>query len=216
MKKQFSDREVYWNHRAISRLGCDAAGLPSLTLIVDSMDHAKWSVPRTAVMAAKQFNSVVRPHLECCTVICHGHLLCIAFAEHHIIKGADFTCELLCFVFHMLTQAGLDLRTYEVCVQSDNCSKETKNNSVCRLLSYLTSRRAIRCARMHHCMTGHSHEDIDAFFSLLASFLATKHELHCPQQFMAALDEYLSNDSVRPLEKQRSVLKVEAVRDWIL
>eukprot|EP00435_Cladocopium_sp_Y103_P043325 s2636_g12.t1 len=216
MKKQFSDRECYWNYRSLSRIGSDVDGQSTLTLIIDSMDHAKWSLPRTAAMAAKQFNNVVRPHMECCAVIVHGHLVCVAFAEHHIVKGADFTCELLVHVMHKLTQSGLDLRDYEVNIQSDNCTKETKNNSTCRLLAYLTSRRAIRRARMHYCMSGHSHEDIDQYFSLLGAFLGTQNELHNPRQFMDALKVYMQNESVRPNEKLRDVIKIEAVRDWML
>ena len=216
MKKQFSDRECYWNYRSLSRIGSDVDGQSTLTLIIDSMDHAKWSLPRTAVMAAKQFNNVVRPHMECCAVIAHGHLVAVAFAEHHIIKGADFTCELLVHVLHKLTQSGIDLRDFEVNIQSDNCTKETKNNSTLRLLAFLTSRRAIRRARMHYCMSGHSHEDIDQYFSLLGAFPSTQTELHNPQQFMDALKVYMGNESVRPNERMREVIKVEAVRDWML
>ena len=69
---------------------------------------------------------------------------------------------------------------------------------------------------MHYCMSGHSHEDIDQYFSLLGAFPSTQTELHNPQQFMDALKVYMGNESVRPNERMREVIKVEAVRDWML
>ena len=186
-----------------------------LTLIVDSMDHGKWCIPRSAVLEAKQFNSFSRPHMDCTAVLAHGHLVAVAFVESHVVKGADYTCELLCYVFDKLTRSGVDLRNYEIQVQSDNCTKECKNNSVLRLLGVLTSRRAVRCSRLQFCMSGHSHEDVDQFFGLLASFLSTKPELYTPEHFMNALTEYLSNRAVRSHEALRDVVKVECVRDWI-
>ena len=216
MALQYADREIYWSNRSMSRLQKDLDGESTLTLIIDSMDHSKWALPRSALLAAKQFNSMVRPHLDCTAVIIHGHLLAIAFAENHVIKGANYTCELLLWVLNKLTESGLDLRQFEINTQSDNCSKEAKNNSVLRLLSYLVSRRSVRCARMHFCMTGHSHEDVDAFFSLLGAFLGTEPELHDPGAFMQALERYMKNSSVRQHEKLREIIKIDKTRDWIL
>ena len=99
MKKQFSDRECYWNYRSLSRIGSDVDGQSTLTLIIDSMDHAKWSLPRTAVMAAKQFNNVVRPHMECCAVIIHGHIMSDAFSA---------TMNVGAFVFELVSSGKTD------------------------------------------------------------------------------------------------------------
>ena len=167
MEKQFQDRQTYWNLRSISRLGQDVNGNSSICLIIDGMDRAKWSVPRSAVLAAKSLNGLQRPNLDCTGIIVHGHMVCTAFGYPGVIKGANWTCELLTFVFDKLVQSGIDLRHYEINLQSDNATKESKNNSVARMLSFYVSRGLIRCARMHYCVSGHSHEDIDQYFSLL-------------------------------------------------
>lgn len=216
MNKQFADREVYWSNRTLSRIGKDCAGQKTLTLIVDSMDHAKWAIPQSEALAAKSFNNLVRPHMDCTAILCHGHLVAVAFTEHQVIKGGDYTCELLCHTFDKLTQTGPDLREYEIHLQCDNCSKEGKNNAVVRLLGYLCSKRSIRAARLHSCVSGHSHEDVDQFFSLLGAFLATKKELYNPAAFMESLRQYLSNPAVRQHERIREVLKIDCVRSWIL
>ena len=215
MEKQFQDRQTYWNLRSISRLGQDVNRNSSICLIIDGMDRAKWSVPRSAVLAAKSLNGLQRPNLDCTGIIVHGHMVCTAFGYPGVIKGANWTCELLTFVFDKLVQSGIDLRHYEINLQSDNATKESKNNSVARMLSFYVSRGLIRCARMHYCVSGHSHEDIDQYFSLLGSYLQTQSELHDPEQFAESLRRYLSNTSVRPLERMREVVQVDQVRDWL-
>ena len=213
--KTVSRPQTYWNLRSISRLGQDVNGNSSICLIIDGMDRAKWSVPRSAVLAAKSLNGLQRPNLDCTGIIVHGHMVCTAFGYPGVIKGANWTCELLTFVFDKLVQSGIDLRHYEINLQSDNATKESKNNSVARMLSFYVSRGLIRCARMHYCVSGHSHEDIDQYFSLLGSYLQTQSELHDPEQFAESLRRYLSNTSVRPLERMREVVQVDQVRDWL-
>lgn len=214
MEKQFQDRQTYWSLRSMSRLGQDACGNRTLTLIIDGMDRAKWCVPRSAVLAAKSLSGLNRPALDCAGIIVHGHLVCNAFGYPGVVKGANWTCDLLTFVFNKLTQSGLDLREYEINIQADNATKESKNNCVARMLSMYVGRRLIRSARMRYCVSGHSHEDIDQYFSLLGSYLQTQSELHDPEQFAESLRRYLSNSSVRPLETMREVVQVDKVRDW--
>ena len=217
MERQFADRRVYWDSRSMSRLGQTPSGDKTLTIIVDSMDHSKWSIPRSAILSDKTFSNFVRPHMDCTGLICHGHMVMIAFAEPHIIKGANWTVELLMYALRRLTESGLDLRQYEVILQSDNATRECKNNSCLRALSYLTSRGSVRCARVSYLASGHSHEDIDQFFSLLGSFLSHDGgEMHTPSEFMSKLRQYLGNPSVRPLEKLREVVKIDQLREWHL
>ena len=92
--------------------GQDLSGEKVLTL-----DHRfRWTTPR--YLAAKQFNSLQRPHMDCIAVICHGHLVTVAFAEGHIIKGSDFTCEHSLYALDYLTRAGLDLTDPISCLHS--------------------------------------------------------------------------------------------------
>lgn len=63
-------------------------------------------------------------------------------------------------------------------------------------------------------MTGHSHEDVDALFAVLSNAIEQRPEVHTPDAFLQLLQQWLSNDEVRPHEKTRAVLKVDQVRDW--
>lgn len=214
LKKQYMDRTVYWDLRAQSRLGHDEGGRPVLTIIMDSMDRSKWCVPRTSALQSKQLAPLRRPVLDLTACICHGKLLAIYFAEPSIVKGSSWTCEILMNVFHTLSTQGIDLREYSVVLHGDNCSKEVKSNSVARLLALLVARRRLRHGQLQTLMTGHSHEDVDAFFGLLGSWLQSQSELHDPQMFEDAVAKFLSNNSVRPEEPVRIVQRVSRVRDW--
>lgn len=216
MERQFADRQCYWHHRSMSRVGHDIHGLPTLCIIIDGMDRGKWAVPRSGILASKAFNGLNRPSLDCTALIAHGHCVCTAFGHPNVIKGANWTCDLITFLLDRLTAAGTDLRAHSLTLQADNCSKESKNNTTARLLATLVGKGLLRSARLQYCMSGHSHEDIDQYFSLLSTFLQTQCELHEPMEFQQALRRYLSNPSVRPLERLREVVQVDQVRDWSL
>ena len=63
-------------------------------------------------------------------------------------------------------------------------------------------------------MTGHSHEDVDAFFSNVANLIESHQELHTPDSFIRLLQTWLADKSIRPHEHVREVTKVDHVRDW--
>ena len=212
LQRQFSDRQRYWDLRAQSRLGQGIHGAV-VTLIVDGMDHSKWVLPKSEHLSAKAFNSFVRPHLSCTGLICHGRSVAVVMADQTVVKGANFTIELLLHAFDKLTRAGVDLRHTEVNVQCDNCSKEAKSNGVLRLLSLLVATRRLGSARLQ---SGHSHEDIDQFFSLLGSFMSTKKELYNPDHVLNELRTYLSNPAVRPRECIKDAYMLSSTREWQL
>lgn len=64
--------------------------------------------------------------------------------------------------------------------------------------------------------SGHSHEDIDQYFSSLSNLIESRREIHTPDQFVAVLDRFMQDASIRPHEESRFVYKVDAVRDWKL
>ena len=137
------------------------------------------------------------------------------FAEQPVVKGSSWTCDLIANTLHNLAvHHKVDLRDYQLSIQGDNCSKEIKSNAVSRLLGLLVCRRKIRKAFLQTLVTGHSHEDIDQFFSLLGAFLQNQVELHNSVEFEEAVSRFLANKSVRPTEPVRIVQRVHLVRDW--
>ena len=216
MNLQWADRNIYWQHRSMSRVGMDQNGSPVISAIVDSMGHAKWAVPRSACLHAKTFNTFHRPQLTVTALIAHGRGILLALGEPYVTQGGDWTCELVAHLFHWLTANNIDLRECHIRIQADNATKECKNNSLARLLSLYVGRRRVRSCQLNFCLSGHSHEDVDQFFSLLSSYLQRQRELPDSEAFAEALRQYMSNPGVRPHEPLRAVVKIDRVRDWRL
>ena len=215
LDRQYEDRRVYWDARASSRLGTDYENQRTICCIIDSIDRSKFALPRTGALQSKEMAGLERPRLDCTAVICHGHMLAIFIAEPGLVKGASWTVECLAHCFHVLqAERGIDLREYSVRLQGDNCSKELKSNSVAKFLSVMVARRRLRRADLQTLVSGHSHEDVDQYFSLMAGFLETQCELHNPAAFEAAIKTFVAAPSVRPHEPLRIVKRVSQVRDW--
>lgn len=210
LKRTYDDRLVYWAARARSRLGG-----PAVSLILDSMDQQKHAWPRSPVMLSKQFNTFNRPRLTNTTLICHGHHVITSLSPPFLPSNASRSCDILMHSLHLLSQK-MDLRSVCLDIQADNCSKEAKNNACLRLCSLLISTHTIGQATLNFLESGHSHEDIDAHFKDVATWLQRHPELHTREAFRSCLDEYHQLDKVRPLEASKFVLSHDQVRDWKL
>ncbi|CAL1141602.1 unnamed protein product [Cladocopium goreaui] len=98
-----------------------------------------------------------------------------------------------------------DLTTVFLNVQADNCCKEVKNNGTIRFLAMKTALHCLGGAEVNFLTSGHSHEDIDALFSVIGSEIESCKELWTPQDFQQCLEKFMQNTQVRPYEPQRRV-----------
>ena len=189
------------------------SGTQTVCLIMDAIDHNKFRYPRSKqVMSSKEFSSFIRPAMDLTAVLCHGHLVLLCLSEPFVPKNSSWCSELLC---HTLHQLPIDLRSAEIFLQADNTSRECKNNSLTRLCGLLTGLHRVKRMEMRFLMTGHSHDDVDQYFSAVSNHLEQNSEVHTPQEFISVLDRWMSNRSIRPNEPKRFVYKVDQCRDWI-
>ena len=98
------DRCCYWRARGVAR----SRGL-EIVLIQDGMDQSKFTVPRSALMRAKLFESMNRPRLHLAAVICHGRFVAIYLSESDVAKDSNTSCEIFAHVLHELSRSGVDL-----------------------------------------------------------------------------------------------------------
>lgn len=175
--RQYQDRVKYWQARARSRLGMQPSGVSTITLVVDGMDKSKYRYPRSAVCSSKEFAGLVRPALDVSAIICHGYNVVVACSEPYVPKSSSWTTELIA---HALSKVAsqTDVRSCQIHIQMDNCGRENKNNTVCRFAGMMTG-----SGRCHSCLlsfleSGHSHEDIDQFFSTLSNLIEGRREIH--------------------------------------
>ena len=143
LRAQYRDRASYWAIRSSGRLHT-----PNLVCIIDGMDQAKFGYPRSPVMGGKQWANFSRPRAHICAVKIHGYGVFFSISRGDAAKDSNHTCELLARVITLVQQHfNLDLARTHLHIQSDNCVRETKNNTVARFLSSQTARG--QCVRSH-------------------------------------------------------------------
>ena len=93
-------------------------------------------------------------------------------------------------------------------IQSDNTVKELRNQYGARVLASLAQAGVFSSTCEAHLRVGHTHEDIDACFSIIASYLRTAANLQTPHDLLRKVDEKL-----RPIfEGKNMAFGVELVR----
>ena len=218
LARQYRDRVQYWESRTLSRLKVPSDNdLITICCILDSVDHAKLPLPKSAAMAAKEFDGLCRPTLTCTACITHGYCLVLALGQPCLQQNSSSTADLLSYSLNLLaSDLNVELRRADIRVQADNASKEAKNNTMCRLLSGLTASRQLFRAELRCLQSGHSHEDVDQFFSQLCSHLTSESELHTALDYQVSLKRWLEQPEVRPHEPRKYVVFHDQVRSWKL
>ena len=183
--------------------------------ILDSMDAAKHSWPRSTSMSCKEFASFNRPRLTSTTLIVHGHMVLLALSPNIVTCGSSRTAEIISAGLSRLATR-IDMRSVWVHLQADNASKEMKNVGMLRLVALWTCLHKIAGAEVCFLSSGHSHEDVDALFSLLRSHLEKNRELWVPEDFKTCLQSFFDCPGNRPNEPHRYVEMLSQYKDWIL
>ena len=218
LARQHSDRKVYWECRSRSRLHSTSLGnLGTFELcgILDSMDAVKYAWPRSQVMSSKLFCNFNRPRMSCTALLLHGHLCLSDLTPNTISCNSSRTAEIVAHGLSFLIQKNVDLRNAFFHLQADNASKECKNQCLLRHLGVQVALKKLKGAQMSFLTSGHSHEDIDAMFALLRSWLQRTPEIHTPSDFRDRLQAFFDDPSHRPYEKFREVVMMSRFRDWI-
>ena len=202
--------------RAHSKLPMLPSGLKTFTLIVDGLDHQKFRYPKDLAFSAKEFSSFLRPSLDCYAAIVHGHGVFVSLTEPFMKKDSSFCCDVVSHVLHTFASF-CDLREYEVIIQSDNTSREIKNNCLLRWGGMLTGLSRCKRLEFRFLQSGHSHEDCDQWFAQIANLVESKRSLQTPSEFQSLLQSWLDEGQTRPDEQRfRRVSMVSASRDWSL
>ena len=86
-------------------------------------------------------------------------------------KSGSTTVEQLAVILQGLSNHGIDLAATHVNIQLDNTGSQNKNNIVLAWLGVMVLAGIVRSCSANFLRTGHTHEDIDQLFSMLARFL---------------------------------------------
>ena len=139
IRMQYLDRMKYWSIRQDSRLHSQC-----IAVILDGMDQAKFGYPRTPVMGGKQWANFARPRCHICGIKIHGYAMMVSISRHDCAKDSNHHCELLARTLTMVKDHfKLDFSRMHLHIQSDNCVREVKNNSIARWCSTNVSRGVV-------------------------------------------------------------------------
>lgn len=215
LDRQYRDRTQYWDSRVQSRLKTVlSSGLQTISAIIDGLDHSKMKWPRSFVCSSKEWNQFNRPNLDLTCCLVHGHAAMLTATWPWVEKAASLNIEIIAHALDHVASRGTDLRNTQFLLQCDNTSRESKNNPTLRWLGFQVRASRLRRAELRCLSTGHSHEDVDQFFSCVSNHIQSKKDIPSPQRFVEVLDEFIQNQAIRPNEPHREVNLVSSVRDW--
>ena len=121
-------------------------------------------------------------------------------------NDSNKTCEVLMKVLEFC-QLKLKKLPKKLAVQTDNCSKDLKNQFVLAFYWTLVDLNIFEEILVSHMPVGHTHNDVDWFFSVMASKLK-KHEIPCFESLIAEL-KLVKIDNVPPV-----IVEIKSTTDF--
>ena len=192
LRAQYHDRLIYWSLRWASRASMDV-----LTIILDSMDQCKTSWPQYPFHRKPAcLENLERPRVVLSAVLCHGWCSNVFLSDDSLHHGASSTCELLCRsidrVMQISERTGRPFPRHLV-VQADNTTAQNKNSVVSLFLAHLASEGKFLTCTMNFLTVGHTHEDVDHYFSMLLSTVLRPHRFELPEDLAELIREKMKS-----------------------
>jgi hypothetical protein len=182
--------------------------LQYLSIIMDGADQSDYCLPYTCNKSHKS-DQAWKLKLHLMGVIAHGHGAYVYTCPHNHAQGHNVTIQALFDTLVQLMEDNDWAKLPEVLyLQLDNTTKQNKGRYLLAFLALLVEAGTFRKIIVSFLPVGHTHEDIDQFFSRVAMALR-RHDAH--SRLMLA--DVIKRISVRRTEwgKVRSVVHWENV-----
>ena len=180
---QFRERDKYYKHRFKAR----TYPHKYLTMSVDGMDNGKTAIPRLH-RENKDSDQLERLGTHLTGVLMHGRRVPVhAYTWYdRFPTGSDSIVTIVC---HALCETAKEGPLPPVLyLHLDNCSRENKNRFVLALNHLLVEKGVFVKVKMSFLPVGHTHDDVDQFFSKINS-VVTRRNIMTIQDLHAAVKE---------------------------
>ena len=211
LRAQYHDRLIYWSLR-----WCSRANMNVLCIIIDGMDQCKTAWPQYPFHRKPAvLENLTRPRVILSAVLCHGWCSNIFLMEDSLFHGASSFCELLSRSFDKVAEiakkTGRPFPQHLV-VQCDNTSAQNKNSLVGVFMANLVSEGKFLTATVNFLTVGHTHEDVDHYFSVILSTVLRPHRFELPEDLAQLLREKMRSFTLSKSEEL--FVEVSHVRDF--
>jgi hypothetical protein len=152
-----------------------------LSLIIDGADSSGYALPHFAYRSHKS-DATHKVKMHVLGAIAHGRDTYAFTCPPHIAQGHNVTIQVLHRVLTMIIEAEGCLPPI-LHIQLDNTTKQNKGRFLMAYLGYLVQQGVVREVYCNFLPVGHTHEDIDQFFSRL-SVWCRRHDIPCPKDLL--------------------------------
>lgn len=181
----------------------------------DGMDQAKWSVPRVSKTTSKTFSGFDRPRLKVQGVWLHHYSLQFFVLDPRLHSGGSAICDCAARALEAMVvecrRRNVDLPR-DICIWSDNTVKENKNQTVLSFLSWLVGSGKFQCASLNCAMTGHTHNQLDQIYGLLAVAFRYTEKLSDPIDVTAQIKQLMTRLNLQQWLGSDTAIDVHYVR----
>ena len=211
-REQYTDRVLYWNLRLASQVQGDI-----LVIIIDAMDKAKFAWPRWPWdRRPKDLEALHRPRMDFTAVLAHGWTAGLFMSPETVSHGSDFCIDALCRTIaqvHRINRSKGRAFPKHLVIQSDNTVAQAKNQWVTLFLAWLVHDGLFETTTLNFLRFGHTHEDIDQFFSLCVSLILKCHHYQEPSELLKFLEVEL-RPKFQAKQEELFTDVVSGVYDW--
>ena len=143
--------------------------LQYMSMIIDGADTSSFMIPHLSERShVSDMTTKVKMHVLGCIV--HGADTYAYTCPPHIAQGHNITIQVLFYVLlDILSKMGS--LPPVLFLQLDNTTKQNKGRFLMAFLAYLVLMGVLKSAYINFLPVGHTHEDIDQFFSRLSVYL---------------------------------------------
>ncbi|XP_052213079.1 uncharacterized protein LOC127831989 [Dreissena polymorpha] len=197
--RQMFERKTYYSKRELAQ----QSPRQHMSIIIDGMDQAKTNLPHFAGRNPKNLNPVDLLHTHVTEVLSHGHGSFHAYVDiGEYPHDPNLTINIILKELLRQAKESNNFLPPILYIQADNCWRENKNRYVFSFLQLLVSERIFNEVHMSFLIVGHTHEDIDARFSMISRTLGSK-------------DAEIFEDLLKILQSAERVTKIFDVKKWL-